>query len=407
MTARRDRRAPLAVVVAAAAAAVLGSMAPAAASGAVDDVVTTTTAPALDVADAVADLTGDSTTSTTSTSSTSTSTTSTTSASKAASASTSTTSTSTTTTSTTTVIPVSPTTTAPTAVAEGAPATAEPAAVPVTTAAVTPTPAALLHDLPAALVTPTGPRSTLDVLALLSPRGATPQLIARILSPFPVVGAAHYSDDWGAPRHGPPAHRHEGTDIFAELGTPVIASADGVVSRMTTTGRLGGTSLRLTTTNGTFFYYAHLDRFVDGLANGDRVNGGDVVGFVGQTGNAAGTPPHLHYEIHPHGGAATSPIPFLDRWLVEARATASSIVVSPAVDAVFSLRPNVSPRVQLPPVERRAPEQLTMRSIDGERVSTAVDPLPLLTFFAVIGGMSWLAARGRKRARRRLRSRTQ
>ena len=406
MTARRDRRAPLAVVVSSAAAVVLGAMAPAGALEGLEPVITTTTSVVLDATEAVAELTGETTTSTSSSSTTTTSTTSTTSTTTSTTSTTSTTAIPrpSTATSSTTVVPPSPTTTTPAAVTDAAPAVAESSAAPATVAEVSAMPPGLHGELPAALATPTGPRSTLDVLALLTPRGATPQLVARILSPFPVVGPAHYSDDWGAPRHGPPVHLHEGTDIFAERGTPVIASADGVVSRMTTTGPLGGTSLRLTTANGTYFYYAHLDRFVDGLANGDRVDGGDVIGFVGQTGNAASTPPHLHYEIHPHGGDATSPIPFLDRWLAEARTTARSIILSPAVDAVVSLQPSAPPRVTPPRDARRGVEQLQMRSLDTEPVSTTVNPEPMLAFLVPIAGVSWLAARGRKHARRRLRS---
>lgn len=394
----RERRAPLAIVLAGVAATVIGSTAPAAALEVLDDVVTTTTSILTDVADAVVDATGESTTTTTSTSTSTTSTTST------SSTSTSSTSTPTSTTSTTAAPVAVTTTTAPAAVTSAAPATADPAVSPVEQE---PLPLPLLesmpHELPAALATPAGPRSTLEVLALLRPRGATPQLVARILSPFPVAGAAHYSNDWGAPRHGPPAHSHAGTDIFAERGTPVIASGEGVVSRMTTTGRLGGTSLRLTTASGTYFYYAHLDRFVDGLADGDRVRTGDVIGFVGQTGNVAGTPPHLHYEVHPRGGAAVPPVPYLDRWLQEAVATARTIVFSPAVESVLSVQPNQPLSIAAPVRSKaRAPEQLSLRRIDGQPASTAVDPVPLLAFAVPVAGVSWLAHRSNKRARRRL-----
>lgn len=362
----------------------------------VEQVVTTTTAAVAAVLDEIAP--GETTT----TSEAPTASTSSTTTSSSTTSSTSPTTTSTSTTSTTTAAPVTTTTTTAVLTTEGraaivetAPA-AEPVLAPVTTA--------IDHAprvSPPALVTVAGPRSTVDVLELLRPRGATPRLVAQILSPFPVAGPAHYSDDWGAPRHGPPVHSHEGTDIFAEKGTPVVASGDGVVSRMTTSGRLGGTSLRLTAANGTYFYYAHLDRFAAGLADGDRVRSGDVLGFVGQTGNAVSTPPHLHFEVHPLGGAAVPPVPYLDRWLSEARATARSIVVSPSVDAVIAAQASAAPRVDVPVrAGLRNAQPLRLRSLDGKNVSNQVDALPLLTVALPIAGFSYLAHRGKKRARR-------
>jgi hypothetical protein len=71
----------------------------------------------------------------------------------------------------------------------------------------------------------------------------------------------------------------------------------------------------VTTPDGTFFYMAHLSAFVEGQKTGQKVKAGDVVGFVGATGDAAGGAPHCHFEIHPKGGAATDPKPYLDVWL--------------------------------------------------------------------------------------------
>ena len=103
-------------------------------------------------------------------------------------------------------------------------------------------------------------------------------------------------------------HWHEGTDIFAPAGTPLLAVERGVVSRMGNEV-LGGTILWLKGESGTSYYYAHLSAFAPGITPGMVVESGTVLGFVGNTGNARTTPPHLHFEIHPGGGAPINPYP--------------------------------------------------------------------------------------------------
>lgn len=247
---------------------------------------------------------------------------------------------------------------------------------------------------PGELTLQRGPRSTLAILDVLRSLDSTPALVATVLAPFPVAGPAVYTDDWGAPRAG--GRRHQGTDIFAARGTPIIAATDGVVNGMTTTG-IGGTALRLSARGGTFFYYAHLDRFAAGLANGDRVEKGAVLGFIGNSGNAISTPPHLHFEIHPGGGLAVRPIPFLDRWLDEAAIAAGAIHGAPAASAV--VRPAVGPAAEAEPAPARsAAPRIT--SFTREPVEAAsVNPLPLLSLF-VFGG---LALRAWARSRRTMR----
>jgi murein DD-endopeptidase MepM/ murein hydrolase activator NlpD len=258
-----------------------------------------------------------------------------------------------------------------------------------------------MHVQPHALVTPHGPRSTLDVLDRLRSIGAQPHLVARVLAPFPIAGPAHYTDDWGLPRHGPPPHAHEGCDIFAERGTPVIATMDGVVGRMTTTSPLGGTSLRLTTPSGTYFYYAHLDRFAPLLVAGSQVRAGDVVGFVGNTGNAATTVPHLHFEIHPRGGAAVPPVPYLDRWLAEARATAGAITGSPALDAVLAPASSDDDIASAGSLPSNAARPRTVRRLETVPVGS-IDPAPLVVLAGVVVALWLLAQRSKRHARRRI-----
>lgn len=129
---------------------------------------------------------------------------------------------------------------------------------------------------------------------------------------FPVGGPHSYSDTFGAPRmFGTSyAHLHQGTDIFAAHGTPLLACERGVLIKIGS-DTLGGTKLWLVGASGTRYYYAHLSAFAEGVAEGKVVQAGDVVGFVGNTGNAATTPAHLHFEVHPNGGPAINPYPLL------------------------------------------------------------------------------------------------
>lgn len=117
----------------------------------------------------------------------------------------------------------------------------------------------------------------------------------------PVPGATFFND-WGFPRSG--GRSHAGTDLFASRGTPVRAPASGHVD--TANGKLGGKQFRLTTPAGVVFFGSHLDSFG---ATG-RVRAGDVIGHVGDSGNARGSRPHLHFEVHPNG-SAINPFPLL------------------------------------------------------------------------------------------------
>lgn len=118
----------------------------------------------------------------------------------------------------------------------------------------------------------------------------------------PVAGM-HFMNDWGFPRSG--GRFHEGNDLFAPRGTPAVAVVSG--EAVQTTGSIGGHQVKLLGDDGATYYYTHLD----GFGASGRVSAGQVVGYVGNTGNAAGGPPHVHFEVHPGAGAAVNPYPRL------------------------------------------------------------------------------------------------
>jgi murein DD-endopeptidase MepM/ murein hydrolase activator NlpD len=153
---------------------------------------------------------------------------------------------------------------------------------------------------------------------------STEQALMVGMGRFPVGGEAYFRDDFGDPRETPVPHSHQGTDIFAAFDTPVRSPADGVVHFATEP--VGGRAAYVTEPDGTWYYMAHLKAFAPGLASGSTVRTGQVVGFNGDTGNAQGGAPHVHFEIHPRGGAAVNPKPFLDRWLADAIAAVPALL---------------------------------------------------------------------------------
>jgi murein DD-endopeptidase MepM/ murein hydrolase activator NlpD len=125
---------------------------------------------------------------------------------------------------------------------------------------------------------------------------------------FPVGEPYSFIDSWGFPRMVGTEyqHGHQGVDIMAAFGTPLYAVERGIVTKLGT-DVLGGTKLWLKGQSGTYYYYAHLQAYADGMGEGTLVNAGDVVGYVGDTGNAQGGAPHLHFQIHPGGGEPVNP----------------------------------------------------------------------------------------------------
>ena len=150
------------------------------------------------------------------------------------------------------------------------------------------------------------------------PPDITPKLTAGGYV-FPVYGPSSFTDTFGAFRGDVSGGWHHGDDIFAPLGAPLLAVASGTVFSVGW-NKIGGNRLWLRDGQGNLFYYAHLSAFSPLAVNGSKVNAGDVVGFVGNTGDAEGTPFHLHFEIHPVGllglgyDGAVNPTSYLLAW---------------------------------------------------------------------------------------------
>jgi len=150
------------------------------------------------------------------------------------------------------------------------------------------------------------------------PLRATPPL-GRPSYVFPVTSPADWGDTYGSERSDVPGGWHHGDDLFAPLGTPVVAVAGGTVFAVGW-NRVGGWRLWLRDRNGNDFYYAHLSGYTQLARNGNVVSQGDVLGFVGNTGDAVTTEPHLHFEVHPNAllylgyDGAVDPTTYLRAW---------------------------------------------------------------------------------------------
>ena len=152
----------------------------------------------------------------------------------------------------------------------------------------------------------------------------TPAPSSRIV--FPVVGRVQYTNDFGAPRsHG----SHAGVDIMAPRRAIAVAAEAGTV-KFHTSSWAAGCMLYLYGRSGTTYLYIHLNNdlttgndnrgkcvagtaYAPGLKNGARVAAGEAIGFVGDSGDANGVAPHLHFEVHPRNGSAVNPYPYLNR----------------------------------------------------------------------------------------------
>jgi murein DD-endopeptidase MepM/ murein hydrolase activator NlpD len=162
-------------------------------------------------------------------------------------------------------------------------------------------------------------RTFAAIAALVGSTGALAQETARLVVPVEGVRREALTDTWGQSRAGG-ARAHEAIDIMARRGTPVLAAADGTVEMLFQSARGGITVYVRSPDRRRIYYYAHLDRYAPGLAERQRVGAGDMLGFVGSTGDASPEAPHLHFAIElvepGEGwwqGRAINPYPLLRR----------------------------------------------------------------------------------------------
>jgi murein DD-endopeptidase MepM/ murein hydrolase activator NlpD len=130
---------------------------------------------------------------------------------------------------------------------------------------------------------------------------------AKIAMPVEDVSKTQIANTWHAPRGND--RLHEGQDIFAARGTPVLSATEGYIVSIGE-NNLGGQTVSVIGAGGRTYYYAHLDSYAPHIAEGDYVTRQTLLGYVGTTGNAAGTPPHLHFGVYAPGGAI-NPLPLL------------------------------------------------------------------------------------------------
>jgi murein DD-endopeptidase MepM/ murein hydrolase activator NlpD len=256
----------------------------------------------------------------------------------------------------------------------------------------------------------TGPSSNAQLLADLGQLEALglPEAEAyRIgLGRFPIAGPARYSHDWLYPRYGPGFRFHLGTDVFAAYGTPVRAPVDGVAR--SANGGLGGLTVKVIMADGTYFYLAHLSGLVDGFTEGMPVTTGDIVGYVGDSGNARGGAPHLHLGIYPRGGAPVDPKPILDQFLVEAEGRLPDVLAAvraalpPAATPVGgqevpisqeqrALRPMLATEVLRPFTAGAASIPAELLYVAGANTRGGPQALVQLALDGLVAGIDWSA----------------
>ena len=212
---------------------------------------------------------------------------------------------------------------------------------------------------------------------------------------FPVNGGASYVDTYGGNRNDIYDGWHHGDDLFAKLGTPVVAVATGTLS-LVGWNELGGWRLWLTDGKGNSFYYAHLAGYSRWILHHPHVKAGQVVGFLGRTGDAFTTEPHLHFEIHPalytrlgYDGAV-DPTTYLQKWHTEwvpakempNPAKLKAPVGTPAQEAAVVWHELLSARHLLPAKTVAAPQDAVRRGFPHSPsvVASGVSPVKLPAF---------------------------
>jgi murein DD-endopeptidase MepM/ murein hydrolase activator NlpD len=231
---------------------------------------------------------------------------------------------------------------------------------------------------------------------VLTPPSVTPKLTSQGYV-FPVYGPSGYGDTFGAPRGDVSGGWHHGDDIFAPLGAPILAVASGTVFSVGW-NEIGGWRLWVRDSGGNEFYYAHLSAYTSLAVNGRHVNAGQVLGFVGNTGDAQGTPFHLHFEVHPVSmlflgyDGAVDPTKYLDAWkrledirilpavpLYATQSQAGAATSAPTPGAMLLESSDISTASGLDPGSlRRAMRAPVTVETHGSSIGQLPTPLPVL-----------------------------
>jgi murein DD-endopeptidase MepM/ murein hydrolase activator NlpD len=231
---------------------------------------------------------------------------------------------------------------------------------------------------------------------VLTPPTVTPKLTSHGYV-FPVYGPSGYGDSFGAPRGDVSGGWHHGDDLFAPLGAPVLAVTSGTVFSVGW-NEIGGWRLWLRDSGGNEFYYAHLSAYTSLAVNGRHVTAGQVLGFVGNTGDAQGTPFHLHFEVHPVSmlflgyDGAVDPTKYLDAWkrledirilpavpLYATQSQAGAATSAPTPGAMLLESSDISTASGLDPGSlRRAMRAPVAVDVHGSSLGQLPTPLPLL-----------------------------
>ncbi|MGH2773369.1 MAG: M23 family metallopeptidase [Actinomycetota bacterium] len=273
----------------------------------------------------------------------------------------------------------------------------------------------------------TPPRNTSRLVSMMTPlleKGLSAhQAMVLAAPPFPVAGPARFSDDWLNARTTPCPHLHKGTDIFADFGTPIVASGPGTIVAM---GRhaVAGLAIWIQADTGDAMFYAHLQRFAPGVDSGMKVQAGTIIGEVGDTGNAEGGTPHLHFQYHPvarnrkgkvlasgverQGNLGHSrpppvnPKPFLDELLARAEANAPALVAQLTQNTLvlpeLQKAPIVLGQKQLVPRSQMEAEGILQLSGTTKSAAFAARALGLVALLTVLGAfvVTFMMVRSRK-----------
>jgi murein DD-endopeptidase MepM/ murein hydrolase activator NlpD len=277
-------------------------------------------------------------------------------------------------------------------------------------AAQEPTPT-VIHPEPKGM---SGPQNTNRLAAILKRAAARHSTSAqreflRVAGPFPLAGLAAWTNDWHAYRSCPFPHLHEGLDMFSPRGTPAVAVTNGVLDTKSQ-DPTSGLFVDLTDPHGTQYLYCHLEGYARNLRQGMHVHRGEVLGYVGNTGDASGGPTHLHFEVHPNG-IPSPPKPFVDSWLLVAMQRARTLaglktLSSGGTSTRRSLGAAPAPRSAQPSVAQNwQPPAAVAGQPSSADATVPFDIVLALAAVAVVGGLVALGIGIRRRASRRSRSR--